>query len=110
MAWHHALWLGLGGLLPSAAAAFAIHTVTPQGVVQEVRQVVVRTDTDAVRLGDAQAPDIATVQCTDAAATQGTGRWNDAREWVWQFERPVPAGVQCTISPKNHSNRLQSKV
>lgn len=100
MAWHHALWLGLGGLLPSAAAAFSIQTVTPQGVVQEARQVVVRTDTDAVRLGNAQAADIATVQCTDAAGAQGTGRWNDAREWVWQFERPVPAGVQCTITPK----------
>ncbi len=68
-----------------------------QGVVNEVRQVVLRTDQDAVRFGDPQAAAPAAVTCSDEKSAQGTSRWNSAREWVWQFERPVPPGVRCQV-------------
>ncbi len=65
--------------------------------MNEVRQVVLRTDQDAVRFGDPQAAAPAAVTCSDEKSAQGTSRWNSAREWVWQFERPVPPGVRCQV-------------
>ena len=78
-----------------AVHASSISQVTPQGVVNEVRQVVVQTSVNAVRLGNAQAPAPVNVQCTPAS--QGTGRWNNAREWVWQMDAPLPAGTRCQV-------------
>ena len=88
-----ALGLGLSG----GAHALSISQVTPSGSVNEVQQIVVQTSADAVRLGNAQAPAPVRVQCTPAQAAQGTGRWNHAREWVWQFQQTVPAGTRCQI-------------
>ena len=85
--------LALTGL---AAQALQITGVTPQGEVAQVRQVVVRFDADAVRFGDARAPAPATVSCSDNQAGRGTGRWNSAREWVWQFQDDLPPGLRCS--------------
>ncbi len=86
--------LALTGL---AAQALQITGVTPQGEVAQVRQVVVRFDADAVRFGDARAPAPATVSCSDNQAGRGTGRWNSAREWVWQFQDDLPPGLRCSV-------------
>lgn len=93
-----AIWWALllaGGGVAGAAHAVSISQVTPQGRVSEVQQVVVHTDADAVRLGNAQAAAPVRVQCAPAMA--GTGRWNNAREWVWQFDQPLPAGTRCNV-------------
>ncbi|KQP17650.1 alpha-2-macroglobulin [Pseudorhodoferax sp. Leaf267] len=82
----------------SAAQALQITNASPQGEVAQVRQVVLRFDADAVRSGDAAAKPPATVSCSDNAAGRGTGRWNSAREWVWQFQDDLPPGVRCTIA------------
>ncbi|WP_326533195.1 alpha-2-macroglobulin family protein [Pseudorhodoferax sp.] len=84
-------------LFAPAAQALQITAVTPQGEVAQARQVVVRFDQDATRFGDARAPAPATVRCADEAAGRGTGRWNNAREWVWQFENDLPPGQRCTV-------------
>jgi len=93
------LWglMAVGVCLSGAAHAVAINQVTPKGSVNEVQQVVVQTATDAVRFGNAQAPAPVRVQCSPAQAGKGTGRWNNAREWVWQFEQTAPAGTRCNI-------------
>lgn len=88
------------GLLAGPAHALQVQKLQPQGAVNDVRQVVLRTDQDAVRFGDPQAPAPALVACSDPAAVAGTGHWNSAREWIWQFNRPVPAGVRCTVTLK----------
>ena len=91
---------GLVGYAAVAALSHAasITQVTPQGAVNQVRQVVVQMSDDAVRLGNAQAPAPVSVQCTPEQ--QGSGRWNNAREWVWQLEAPMPAGTRCQLIPE----------
>lgn len=92
------------------AWALQVQKLTPQGTVDGVRQVVLQTDQDAVRFGDPQAPAPAQVTCTTARNAEGTGRWNSAREWVWQFARPVPGGERCQVqlnkSFKSPSNEV----
>ncbi|MGN1055598.1 MAG: alpha-2-macroglobulin family protein [Comamonas sp.] len=87
----------MSALCLTAAQAAQISQVTPQGTVKEVRQVVVQTTGDVVQLGHAQAAAPVRVQCTHAQ--QGKGRWNHAREWIWQLDAPVPAGTRCQITP-----------
>ena len=92
------LILGIGmGALSSGAAALQITSLSPQGEVAQVRQVVAKFDGDAVRFGDARAPAPLAVQCSDAKASQGSGRWTGAREWVYDFARDLPPGVRCTV-------------
>ena len=98
---HRRIWLILGicaaGLWAHPAWALQVQKLSPQGVVNDVRQVVLRTDQDAVRFGDPQASAPARVSCSDPQSARGTGRWNSAREWVWQFDNPVPAGTRCDV-------------
>lgn len=101
-------WLGLGGMVGACAVhAASISQVTPQGASPDVQQVVVQTSADAVRLGNPQATAPVQIQCTPEAAAQGSGRWNDAREWVWQFAQPLPAGSRCTVA-RNSGFKLPS--
>jgi hypothetical protein len=81
-----------------SAQALQITSASPQGEVAQVRQAVLRFDADAVRFGDARARAPATVTCSDSQAGRGTGRWNSAREWVWQFQDDLPPGVRCTVA------------
>ncbi len=39
------------------------------------------------------------ITCTDAKAGKGTPRWNNDKEWVYQFDNDLPPGVSCTLSP-----------
>lgn len=101
-------WLGLGGMVGACAVhAASISQVTPQEASPDVQQVVVQTSADAVRLGNPQATAPVQIQCTPEAAAQGSGRWNDAREWVWQFAQPLPAGSRCTVA-RNSGFKLPS--
>ncbi len=80
-----------------SSQAVGVVRVVPQGEVAQVRQLVIGFDAPAVRLGDAQASAPVTLQCNDTQATAGQGRWNNEREWVFQFNRPLPPGVRCTV-------------
>lgn len=80
--------------------ALDIQSVTPQGQVSEIRQLVVRLDADAVALGSAEGPAPVEVACTPDKLPGGSGRWNNAREWVWQWNSPLPPGTRCSVSPK----------
>lgn len=82
------------------AQAFQIVRFSPQGEVSQVRQVVVRFDEPATRFGDARAPAPLALRCDDSATSQGTGRWNNEREWVFEFARDLPPGVRCTAQPE----------
>ncbi|BDT68750.1 hypothetical protein os1_29370 [Comamonadaceae bacterium OS-1] len=88
-------------LLATAAVAHAaqITRVSPQGEVARIRQVVVQFDGSAVNFGDPKAPAPATLQCNDAQASQGTGRWTSDREWAFEFANDLPPGVRCTLQP-----------
>lgn len=79
--------------------ALAVAGFSPQGEVARVAQVSVRFDAPAVPLGDVQAGAQAsapiTLRCTPQAA-EGTGRWLNERQWVFDFQQALPPGTRCT--------------
>ena len=86
----------LWGLSLTAAHAVGVRQFSPQGDVSKVGQVVVQLDGAGVRFGDPKAAAPVTLQCSDAVAAKGTGRWNSEKEWVFDFAQNLPAGVKCT--------------
>jgi uncharacterized protein YfaS (alpha-2-macroglobulin family) len=83
--------------LAGLAHGFQVSSLSPQGEVARVRQVVAKFDESAVNFGDPKAPAPLSLSCSDAQATQGTGRWTSDREWVFDFERDLPPGIRCTV-------------
>jgi uncharacterized protein YfaS (alpha-2-macroglobulin family) len=83
-----------------SAHAFQINSLSPQGEVVRVRQVVAKFDDSAVNFGDPKAAAPLSLSCTDAQATQGSGRWISDRVWAFEFERDLPPGVTCTVYVK----------
>ena len=81
---------------PAASQTLQIANVSPQGEVAEIRQVVVKFKSDAVRFGDPQAAAPFTLQCNKKQ--KGQGRWTSAREWVFDFADDLPAGVTCKLT------------
>ncbi|HAU56605.1 MAG TPA: alpha-2-macroglobulin, partial [Comamonadaceae bacterium] len=84
-------------LVAWGAQAFQITSLSPQGEVARVRQVVAKFDSAAVRFGDPKAPAPLSLSCSDAQASKGAGRWTSEREWVFDFENDLPPGVRCTV-------------
>ncbi|MEO7954793.1 MAG: hypothetical protein ABIR35_11995, partial [Polaromonas sp.] len=80
------------------AQALQIISLSPQGEVSQVRQVVAKFDAAAVNFGDTKAPAPLTLSCSDAQATKGTGRWTSEREWVFQFDHDLPPGIRCDLN------------
>lgn len=91
----------LAFLAAGAAQALSVTSLSPQGEVARVRQVVAQFDAAAVRFGDPKAPAPFTVACSDADAAKGTGRWTGEREWVYDFAQDLPPGVRCTVRVKS---------
>ena len=89
------------GLLAAVGAqAVQIVSVSPQGEVSQVRQVVAKFDSAAVPFGDPKALAPLSVSCSDADASKGQGRWTSEREWVYDFAQDLPPGVRCTAAVK----------
>ncbi len=78
-------------------AVVRVESFSPQGYVRQVRQVVVRFSGSMVALGDPRLADPFTVSCPAA----GEGRWADTRDWVYDFNADLDAGVRCrfTLQP-----------
>ena len=88
--------LALAGWAMAAPAwALAVTGFSPQGEVARVAQVSVRFDAPAVPLGDAQASAPFKLRCEPKAA-EGTGRWLNERQWVFDFKQALPPGTRCT--------------
>ncbi|RIX77389.1 alpha-2-macroglobulin family protein [Acidovorax cavernicola] len=92
------LLVAAGALAAGPGFALQITSLTPQGEVARVRQVVAKFDQTAVNFGDPKAPAPMTVSCSDAQAGKGTGRWTDAKAWVYDFENDLPPGVRCSVT------------
>ena len=86
-------------LAAPSAHALGVTSLSPQGEVSQVRQVVAKFNEDAIRFGDPKAPAPFNVQCDNASATKGQARWTSAREWVFDFAEDLPPGVRCQITP-----------
>ena len=96
---------GIQSLLLTGSAMLALQThalqitsLTPQGEVAQVRQLVASFDQAAVRFGDPKAAAPLSVSCSDPQAGKGTGRWTGEKRWVFDFEGDLPPGVRCTAT------------
>ncbi len=76
-----------------AIAADPVALFSPQGTVKPIRQVHARFAVPMVALGDPRLADPFDVDC----AAKGRGRWADERNWLYDFEADLPAGVRCTF-------------
>ena len=96
-------WIAAALLLVCAlpASALQIVSLSPQGEVARVRQVVAKFNESAVQFGDPNAPAPLTLSCSDAQATRGNGRWISDREWAFEFENDLPPGVRCAVQVKS---------
>lgn len=85
------------GLSAFSTHALQIISLSPQGEVARVRQVVAKFDESAVNFGDPKAPAPLSISCSDAQASKGSARWISDREWAFEFENDLPPGVRCSL-------------
>ena len=70
---------------------------SPQDTVKNVRQVAVRFSDQMVPFGSPRVTtEIFDVDCPE----KGTARWADERNWIYDFDRDLPAGVRCEFRVK----------
>jgi len=74
-----------------------VESFFPQGTINQIRQVRARFSEAMVPFGDPRAVDLPfDIACSE----QGTSRWVDERNWVFDFNRDLPAGVRCEFRVK----------
>lgn len=83
-----------------------VELFSPRGTAKRVRQVTARFNTPMVALGDPRLADPFDVAC-DAP---GAGRWADARNWVYDFESDLRAGLRCTFTLKAGVQALDGRA
>jgi alpha-2-macroglobulin len=79
------------------AQAFQVISLSPQGEVAQVRQLVIKFDEAVINFGDPKAAAPLAISCSDASASQGSGRWVNEREWAFDFARDLPPGLRCEV-------------
>ncbi len=89
----------------SATGAPQIEVFSPVGTHKSVQQVSARFATPMVVLGSRTALIPFVIDC----AAAGSGRWLDEQAWVFDFERPLPAGVACTFTRANKLHDLAGR-
>lgn len=82
--------------VPAAVAGESPSVVrfSPKGTVKQVRQVTARFSESMVPLGD---PRDTTAPFEIDCPEHGAGRWIDSRNWSYDFDHDLPAGVRCTF-------------
>ena len=60
-------------------------------MVKKITQVTARFSETMVAFGDPRQPVPFDIQCSE----KGTGRWVDQKNWAFDFEKELPAGVRC---------------
>jgi uncharacterized protein YfaS (alpha-2-macroglobulin family) len=70
---------------------------SPQGTIKTVRQVTARFSEQMVPFGDPRG----LIEPFEIACPEkGTSRWADGKNWAFDFERDLPAGVRCEFKLK----------
>jgi hypothetical protein len=93
--------VGLAGLFGFGLAwSFQVSSLSPQGEVARISQVMIRFDEAVTDFGNPQAPAPLELQCSDPQATSGNGRWLNAKQWVFDFESELPPGLSCAVRLK----------
>jgi hypothetical protein len=97
------VWIGLGAGLAVLLPLAAIGEKPPQVVMATpgaggtgggaINRYTLRFSDAMVPLGDPRAAAPAKMSCAVASA----GRWVDQQTYVFEFERPLPGGITCTV-------------
>ncbi|MBI5634203.1 MAG: alpha-2-macroglobulin [Nitrospirae bacterium] len=82
-----------------------VEIFSPLGEVKNVRQVSVRFSEQMVPFGDPRIEEPFDIRC----AEKGKGRWADGKNWVYDFDKDLPAGVVCEFSLKPDLKSLSGK-
>ena len=83
-----------------------VEAFSPQGIVKTVRQVSVRFSEQMVPFGDPQGlTEPFDIDCSE----KGSSRWADGKNWVFDFERDLPAGIRCEFRLKPKLKTLSGK-
>ncbi len=93
------LLVGASGV---ARAVPQIEIFSPQGSSKDVRQVTARFSEAMVAFGDPRLAEPFSIDCPAA----GRGRWADGRNWVYDFEGDLAAGVVCRFTLKSDTRSL----
>jgi uncharacterized protein YfaS (alpha-2-macroglobulin family) len=79
---------------------------SPQGTVKGVRQVAARFSEQMVPFGDPRGlVEPFEIDCPE----KGTSRWADGKNWVYDFDKDLPAGVCCEFRMKPGLKSLSGK-
>ena len=79
---------------------------SPQGTVKGVRQVTARFSEPMVPLGD---PRDTTAPFEINCSEHGAARWIDSRNWSYDFDHDLPAGVRCSFKLRAGLKSLAGK-
>ena len=90
----------------SAEPLTVVEIFSPLGEVKNVRQVAARFSEQMVPFGDPRIAEPFDIQCPE----KGKGRWADAKNWVYDFEKDLPAGVICEFFLKSDLKSLSGKA
>jgi len=66
-----------------ATQAFQVSSMSPQGEVARVRQVVLKFDEAAISFGAPKAEAPVDLLCANGVTAKGAGRWLNERTWVF---------------------------
>ncbi len=93
-----ALWIVLvshllAGLAQAQQGA-TVESFSPQGTIKGVRQVAARFSAPMTTFGDPRNESPFSIACPE----KGVGRWADVKNWVFDFDRDLPAGVACSFT------------
>lgn len=94
------------GPTDAAVPEAQVDVFSPQGTVKGVRQVAVRFTKQMVPFGDPRLVEPFDIDCP----APGKARWADARNWVYDFDADLPAGVQCTFTLKQDLRTLAGEA
>lgn len=78
---------------------------SPQGTVKRVRQVRARFSEPMVAFGDLRTAAPFDITC----AEHGTARWVDDRNWAYDFDRDLPAGIRCEFRLRESLKTLSGR-
>jgi alpha-2-macroglobulin len=97
-------------ILPFSGIAFSaddasVEFFSPQGSVKSVRQAVARFSEPIVPFGDPRLADPFELSC----AQKGKGRWADGKNWVYDFDNDLPAGIKCEFRTTGGLKALSGK-
>jgi len=83
-----------------------IELFSPRGTVKGVRQVTARFSEPMTTFGDPRQDAPFIIACPE----KGVGRWADVKNWVFDFDRDLPAGVACTFALQEELRTLAGSV